>query len=447
MSKLAVAPVTGSGSIEISMDVYYDPATLNTSAYHNFINGRGNNTGFHSGMMIPGVLNENAFEGRWRLQSTGSTISKTGLTADWYRYSMIITEKTFQIKLLNLRTNVLLSGSVANIGTVDNGDSYAFTLLCYGITGTTGAYGTIGVNISNAKITRNGVTLVNIPFSAGAGTQVINVYNGSTLDLAFFTAATGWAKLSDYCHYNFVKGYTLYQKSGSADIRIPNKFDGTETTYTPPTGYTKTKNYGSSLLAFNQCESKFKLDDVSAGEQVLTVANAGTTTVNGNYTANGIYNGKTLWTNGAVNIRYQGSSEWYVISTGGTLYYYGYGTSPELVPTWFRSGGATPVPTITSGTTTPDALYTADPDHYLFTESTGVAKEFSIAGIDFNYDRGYLYINSDVQETNFMLYKADKTLTNDLKVLKYVEQIDRVSYDEETGLPNYDENNHAELTE
>jgi hypothetical protein len=433
------------------MDVYYDPATLNTSAYYNWINGRGNNTGFHSGMMIPGGLNESAFEGRWRLQSTGSTISKTGLTADWYRYSMIVTATTFRIKLLNLRTNVLLEGSAVGIGTVDNADNFDYTALCYGISGVTGAYGTVGVNFSNFRITRSGVTLVNLPFSTGAGTQIVNVYNGAVYNLGFFTASTGWAKLSDYCHYNFVNGFTLYQKDANPDIRIPNKIDGTEITITPPSGYTRISNQKASLLTFNQCESKVKLDDVDIQQEII-VTNATDTILNGKYQRHGDYAGKSYWYDGDLGtythfFNWDGIKWNWGTSGGITLLKSNENVAhPWLVQNWVAVTGNLPAGNIVEKTAS--ALYSADIDRVLFTEGTGVAKEFFIGDIKIEegIDRGYLYINEDIEQKDFMLYSSDKTLLDDLKIIKYLGYADRVSYDEEE-VPNYDENNHVELSE
>ena len=320
----------------ISMDLYYDPATFNTSRY-NSVCGRGNNTGFHSGMFVPGLISGNNFMGSWRNPGSYSAISTSGLTADWYRFSMVVTTTTAQIKLLNLRTNVELSGNVISVGTVTNGDNLAFTFLSYGIDGYTGAYGSIGVNFSNIAISRNGTCLLHVPLSSGADTKVVDICNKTQYTLGFFTASTGWAKLSNYFHANFYYGHTLYTKSGANNLYICNGRDGSEISITPPTGYTKVANYGPCLNEFNQCESKFKLDDVSVlGD-----------------------------------------------------------------------------------------LYSADPDHVLFTEDTGVAKEVTISGIysevvDSTHDRGHLYINEDSNK-KMLLYKTDKGVDTpaDLKVWKY----------------------------
>ncbi len=542
----------------ISMDLYYDPATHNETRY-NGVSGRGNNTGFHSGMFMPGLASSTNFAGAWRNTGSFSTISKTGLTADWYRFSMIVTPTTVVIKLLNLRTNVELTGNTVSVGTVDNGDTYAYAFLCYGITDATGAYGSIGVNFSNITISRNGTCLLNVPFSSGADAKVVDICNKTQYTLGFFTSSIGWAKLSDYSHANFYYGYTLYTKSGSPNLYIPNAIDGSEITLvSPPTGYVRIANYKGTTSSYNQCESKFKLDDVTLNQDLI-VTGAGNAVLNGVYPLRGTYKGRNwyydndsagvaIWTHA---LNWDGT-QWIWSMYAGTIMYYGVGDvqSPIDCTSWVPAYGSAVIGAISyggehctlSGTLTPsdfngeyreigiwagnklfgkigdestkniwksgdpydvygwaigsinslgywyeypngdgnddtpnpwdvasfapfslvgatgtgilvqtdpssNDMYLADPDHVLFTENTGVAKEFNISDIDFNYDRGYLYINSDVQETNFMLYKADKTLTNDLKVLKYVEQIDRVSYDEETGLPNYDEANHAELTE
>lgn len=252
----------------ISMDIYYDPATHNTTRY-NSICGRGNNTGFHSGMYVPGLIAGTNFAGNWRNPGSYSTISKTGLTADWYRFSMVVTTTTAQIKLLNLRTNVELTGNTVAVGTVTNGDNLVFTFLSYGIDGYTGAYGSIGINFSNITISRNGTCLLHIPLSSGADTKVVDICNKTQYTLGFFTSSIGWTKLSDYFHANFYYGYTLYTKSGSPNLYICNGSDGSEIVPTVvPSGYTRISNYGPSRTEYNRCESLFKLDDVSTSTEL-----------------------------------------------------------------------------------------------------------------------------------------------------------------------------------
>ena len=152
---------------------------------------------------------------------------------------------------------------------------------------------------------------------------------------------TFWKK-QDYIHYNFRYGNTIWQRdSDNAIIRIPNDENQNEIGFTPASGYTRIANYKECKKNFNQCESLFCLDNVSAGEQVMIV-------------------------------------------TG------------------------------------------ADPDHVLFAESTGVAKNVDIADIYSDVvglvkDRGHLYINQD-SDKNMMLYKTDKGVDTpeDLKIWKYV---------------------------
>ena len=91
-------------------------------------------------------------------------------------------------------------------------------------------------------------------------------------------------------------------------------------------------------------------------------------------------------------------------------------------------------------------IYLADPDHVLFTEGTGVAKEISIGTLDVNIgiDRGYLYINPNISEHDFMLYGINKTLLNDVKIIKYIGLGDDIVYDENDDIL-YDENDHVVL--
>ena len=408
----------------ISMDLYYDPATWDASRY-NSICGRGNNTGFHSGMFVPGLISGNNFMGSWRNSSSYSTISTSGLTAAWYRFSMVVTTTTAQIKLLNLRTNVELSGNVISVGTVTNGDNLAFTFLSYGIDGYTGAYGSIGINFSNITISRNGACLLHVPLSSGADTKVVDICNKTQYSLGFFTASSGWAKLSDYFHANFYYGHTLYTKSGSNNLHICNGSDGSEISITPPSGYTRIANYKECRETFNQCESVFVLDNTTV-TTVLRCTAAGTAAAIGDY----VYNStNSRWVNATTGayIYLQGGTEWYWKNSYNTLLYYGYGANnPGEVATWFRSGGAIPAPGQLQSVLITTALYNADVDHILFTANTGVAKQIEIQDIysdvvNLTLDRGHLYINSD-SDKNFMLYKTDKGVDTpaDLKVWKYV---------------------------
>ncbi len=338
----------------ISMDIYYNPDTHNLTKY-NAVAGRGNNTGFHSGLYTPGLILSNWFGGNWRSQSVFSLISKTGLTADKYRLSLIVTPTNYYITLLNLRTNVLLTGNTEAVGTTSNGDNLDFTFLSYGIDGHTGAYGSVGLNISRIVITRNNNCILYVPLSNGADIKAMDICNKTSYNLGFFTASSGWGKNDDYHHANFYYGFTLYQKSGSLDLFICNAMDGTEITITPPSGYTKIGNYKNCKEQFNGCESKFKLDDVTA--------------------------------------------------------------SP---------------------------LYLADIDRILF-DANGTAKEFDINDlkVDSGFNRGYMYINKD-KLSDFLFYTTDKTLYNDIEVIKFVRLLSKVvkTGDEYT----FDANNHAVLS-
>lgn len=206
---------------------------------------------------------------------------------------------------------------------------------------------------------KSGALMHEFNFSEGAGEQTFDTVTGNAYPISNITPADFWNYTQDFYHYNFRYGFTLYQKAGSDDIRIPNKKDGSEITpASVPSGYTRIANYKECRQTFNQCENVFKLDDVAAGSD----------------------------------------------------------------------------------------LYNADPDFVLFTENTGVAKEINIGTLDVNLgiDRGYLYINPNPEEKNFMLYKTNKTLLNDVKVIKYIGLKDEIVTDE-NGDVVYDENDHTIL--
>jgi len=445
---------------EIYVDIYYDPATWDLTKY-NAIGGRGDNTSLHSGLFMPGVTASNYFYGWWRSTTSNSAIIKTDLTADWYRYYMIVTETTVQIKLLNLRTGVLLSGNVATVGTIDTADNINFTFLCYGINGLTGAYGSVGVNVANIRITRGSTCLLNIPLSEGVSDKVTDICNSSQYQITFINPALTWAKLSDYFHWNFRYGFTLYQKSGSANLYIPNDQNQNEITPSSvPSGYSKTANYKSCQLTFNQCESVFVLDNTEVN--CITLSGALTPSgYNGDYIQNGTNAGfpkydkigdpsKNIWKSDAPYNVYG----WAVGDITLTGYFFeninGDGDGLTPLPTDvvkfdpFLSQGATGE--VTAIAKTDSDLYIADVDHFLFTESTGVAKELTIQNIDVDdgFDRGHLYINPNANEKKMMLYKTDKTLLNDVKIIKYIGIGDEIVYDE-SGDVVYDENDHAIL--
>jgi hypothetical protein len=340
------------------MDVYFDSATWDYSK-NNWLCGRGNNTGFPSGMFAPGTLGD-SFGCNWKDGTNRSLVSMAGQSAGWYRAIMVVYLFTHQQFVINLQTGAMLIGSAELNGSSTVGEADNFTLFSYGIGGYTGAYGSVGVNISNVKITRDSDTIFNLPLGEGATALVTDVVSKTRYSVGFFTSSIGWAKLSDYSHYNFKNGFTLYQKSGNPDFYVPNDIDGTEIVLTLiPFGYTRIANHKGTTTTFNQCESsKFKLDDVD------------------------------------------------ILSD----------------------------------------LYLADVDHVLFTEGTGVAKEFDISTFDVNngFNRGYMYINPNIEQHDFLMYKTDKTLNADVKVIKYIGLGDEIVYDEENNVV-YDENDHAIL--
>ena len=438
---------------EYSEDVYFDSATWDYSR-SNWLCGRGNNTGFPSGMVAPG-LNGNGFKCNWKGGSGVSVVSMNSKPASWYRVTMIITATTHQQKVQNLSTGEIFLGTVELNGTSTIGESVAFTLFSYGIDGYTGAYGSIGMNVSNIRITRNGATIFHLPLSEGSDSVVSDVISKTKYTVGFFTPSVGWAKLADYSHYNFKNGFTLYTKSLSPNYYVPNASDGTEITLVaPPTGYTRIANYKGTTTSYNQCESKFKLDNVSAGTQTINFTfKSGHLAV---FLENEIFI-QTTTQNGRPKYVAQSSASKYIYWSGTAWIIWGNSTSQaqnssdvetfNLVvysnwDSYFKTAGSS----FTSSFSGASDLYNADPDRFLFTENTGVAKELTIQDIDVDtgFDRGHLYINPNPQEKNLMLYKTDKTLLNDVKIIKYIGIGDEIVTDE-GGDVVYDDNDHAIL--
>ncbi len=427
---------------EIYYDIYYNPATLSTSNY-NALCGRGNNTSLHSGLFLPGANASNYFYGCWRNISANSYIIKTGLTADFYRYSMVVTATTVQVKLLNLRTNVLINGNVAAVGTIDTADNINFTFLCYGINGATGAYGSVGVNVSNIRISRGSTCLLNVPLCEGAGDKVTDICNSSQYQITFFTVASGWAKLADYSFHNFRYGFTLYQKSGENNLYIPNTTAQNEIILAAvPSGYSRVANHKECRTAFNQCENVFKLDNVAeVSRDVLAVC------------PDTFYSGLYVRQNDELYICAANNCE--ISLSGGTWRFRNRTTYaiPYIITRtnvvnpgiedWSPVGVTCSNPVVFSNLD----LYNADVDHYLFTINTGVAKEIDLRILNMASisDRGYLYYNETLRN-NFMLYATDKNLLNDVKIIKYIGMSSRITYDE-SGAIEYDENDHVNLTE
>jgi hypothetical protein len=297
--------------------------------------------------------------------------------------------------------------------------------------------------------------IVHIPISEGTGNLATDVCTGTVYTIANETNFTTFRNYTqDFSFYNFKNGFTLYQKSGSPDLRIPNKEDGTEIVpATIPSGYTRIANYKESKLSFNQCESLFKLDDVSAGVVSLTGTFpqafwGGVMPLTVVFAQTSIQNGKPKYTSAAgdlVQWEDYGGFQWtirsHVYLPGVQCYSLDNVLTPDLCTTWVGRGNNVTFVLSISGASD---LYNADIDHFLFTESTGVAKEIDLKTllIDDGKDRGYLYYNYSNYK-NFMLYGTDKTLLNDVKVLKYIGLKDNIVYS--GGEVVYDANNHAVL--
>lgn len=284
---------------------------------------------------------------------------------------------------------------------------------------------------------KQGALMHEFNFSEGAGEQVFDIVSGNAYDISNITPADFWNYTQDFNHYNFRYGFTLYQKAGADDIRIPNKKDQSEITPTSiPSGYSRIANYKECRQTFNQCENVFVLDDVAVGTQVIDFTfKSGHLAV---FLANEIFV-QTTTQNGRPKYVAQSSASKYIYWSGTAWIIWGNATiqaqNSSNVATfdlvvysnwngYFQTAGSS----FTSSFIGTSDLYDADPDFVLFTESTGVAKEIEIQDIysdvvDLTLDRGHLYINSDSNK-NMMLYKSDKGVDTpeDLKIWAYVEK-------------------------
>ena len=407
---------------ELSEDVYFNSATWDYSRY-NWMCGRGNNTGFPSGMVAPGSIG-NYFQCNWKNGGL-SAVSMESKPAGWYRVTMIVTPTTHQQKVQNLSTGEIFLGTAELNGTSTIGESVVFTLFSYGIDGVTGAYGSVGMNVSNVKITRNGATIFHLPLSEGHLAVVRDVVSKTAYTLGFFTISAGWAKLADFSHYNFKNGFTLYKKDANPDIYVPNDSTGAEIHWTPTLSYVRIANYKGTTTSYNQCESKFKLDDVSAGvEQIVAVFNQAFWGGIFPETVVFVQTGEKEYQSGDGDLIKWFSTVWVCRSHIYPSINQSYSYTEDLETVLSAWTGVNQSFELQTGEASD--LYNADPNHVLFTEGTGVAKEFEIGSmyseiVDSVHDRGHLYINSD-SDKNFMLYKTDKGVDTpaDLKVWKYV---------------------------
>jgi len=291
-----------------------------------------------------------------------SVINVSALVDDsYYKVTAIWggTNHSFKFEKLTRVNNVVTLGTAVNSTVGTSGANIADIDL--GILAANYSNGSIG-NGSKAKICcmqffdASDNCIIHIPFSEGTGSLATDVCTGTVYTIANETDFAAFRNYTqDFSFYNFRYGFTLYQKSGSPDIRIPNKQDGSEVILAAiPAGYSRTANYKECKNTFNQCESKVKLDDVDT-------------------------------------------------------------SSP---------------------------LYLADINHVLFAEGTGVAKEFLVQNImlDNGFNRGHMYFNNDLKN-NFMSYKTDKTLGDDVKIIKFIGFANRIVYLNNEVV--YDSNNHT----
>lgn len=273
-----------------------------------------------------------------------------------------------------------------------------------------------------------------------------------------------WNHKQDYFHYNFRYGHTVYyNETSELYLRIPNKKNQTEIILASiPSGYSRIANYKECRLTFNNCENTFKLDDVSLPVADITISNADIADFNktlaymGNYPSTTSPYWKYTASTTAKDIYcVQWFGRWFLFigqvdeNVINTQYYgntYNL-THPDLETDWryYSILGNAPI-VITKETSSSAGLYTSDIDLILFNVD-GTAKEIDLKLLNMASisDRGYLYYNETLRQS-FMLYGTNKTLENDVKIIKYIGMSSRITYTE-SGTVEYDENNHAKLTE
>jgi len=381
---------------------------------------------------------------------------------NYYICTQTVGESNISMKMnkVTIVNNAIVVGSDINSTTTAKGTE-ELSGSCFGILSACYSNGSYNYASGNQMIyieflDENDNVLLSFNFSEGAGQQVFDVISGSAFAIYNITESVFWENKQDFSHYNFRYGFTLYQKSGSPDIRIPNKKDGSEITpASVPSGYSRIANYKECRQTFNQCENTFVLDDVDV-EKITVSGITYKTNLNGDYALIGTHSGNLLYEKigGDITTRmWKNDVEygWNIGDFSDVAYFQETPTgdgvtsadfpyNATFVPTVFGTGDA--VCTLTESSN----LYNADPDFILFTENTGVAKQINIGtlDVDIGHNRGYMYINPNVQEKDFMLYGTNKTLTDDLKIIKYIGLGDEVVTDE-SGEVIYDENDHTIL--
>lgn len=407
-----------------------------------------------------------AYSFYWKGSTSGACAINAGQLEDdnFYLCTQTIGAENISMKMnkLTIVNNAIVIGNDINSTTTAKGteeltgDRFGILSACY----SNGSYNYASGNqmVYIEFLDANDNVLLSFNFSEGAGQQVFDIISGNAYQIYNITESAFWNYTQDFNHHNFRYGFTLYQKAGEADIRVPNKKDGSEITpVSIPSGYSRIANYKECRLTFNQCENVFVLDNVSAGIKTLhgtfnQTFWGGVMPLNVDFLQSGVTNGKPKWVSvdgDLVQWEDNGGLAWCVRShlylPGIQCYSYDDVESPDLCVTWTGRGGTNYIDfELTIGNAS--VLYAADVDFVLFTENTGVAKEINVGTLDVNLgiDRGYLYINPNPQEKNFMLYKTNKTLNNDVKVIKYIGLKDEIVTDE-NGDVVYDKNDHAIL--
>ena len=205
---------------------------------------------------------------------------------------------------------------------------------------------------------KSGELMHEFNFSEGYGVQTFDVVTKNAYTISNVNPTLFWNQKQDFNHYNFRYGFTLYQKSGSPDIRIPNdKLQNEIVPISIPSGYARIANYKECRKTFNQCESKFKLDDLTVNQD-LVVTGAGDVALNGVYPLRGQYNGRNWYYDGKLSgisqwthaFKWDGT-QWVWSVNPGTILFYGVGDvqTPMECTSWIPAIGTLPVGAIANG--------------------------------------------------------------------------------------------------
>lgn len=174
---------------------------------------------------------------------SGSPVEGVG----WFHFSCVYNGATIKIFINGVEdaTPVALTGVVAT-------PSSALPMIGRYSTGANLLGQLAGIRVYNSALTDSEVLsthttqadpspdnlVSHYPFSEGAGTTVHDVSsNGNDGTATSITESTFWGSSQDVFHWNLAKGFSRYTHASSDPIRVPFLADGSQISFTPPTGY------------------------------------------------------------------------------------------------------------------------------------------------------------------------------------------------------------------